>query len=117
MEVILQKLVEKPIEQTPVEIVERKGKGHPDSLCDGAADQLSIELSKYYVKHFGQIMHHNVDKCVLVGGASRADFGGGEILTPIHFIMVGLDMAFDIEEAIDFAFGIFGSDPADDDFR
>ena len=89
MEVILQKLVEKPIEQTPVEIVERKGKGHPDSLCDGAADQLSIELCKYYVKHFGQIMHHNVDKCVLVGGASKADFGGGEILTPIHFIMVG----------------------------
>ena len=89
MEVILQKLVEKPIEQTPVEIVERKGKGHPDSLCDGAADQLSIELCKYYMKHFGQIMHHNVDKCVLVGGASRADFGGGEILTPINFIMVG----------------------------
>ena len=40
------------------------------------------------------------------------EFGG-----TIHFIMVGLDMAFDIEEAIDFAFGIFGSDPADDDFR
>ncbi len=89
MEVILQRLVEKPVEQCPVEIVERKGKGHPDSLCDGAADQLSIELSKYYVKHFGQIMHHNVDKCVLVGGASKADFGGGEILTPINFIMVG----------------------------
>jgi S-adenosylmethionine synthetase len=89
MEVILQRLTGKPIEETPVEIVERKGKGHPDSLCDGASEQLSIELSKYYVKHFGRIMHHNVDKCVLVGGASRADFGGGEVTTPIRFIMVG----------------------------
>lgn len=89
MEVILQRLTGKPIEETPVEIVERKGKGHPDSLCDGAAEQLSIELSKFYLKHFGQIMHHNVDKCVLVGGSSRAEFGGGEVITPINFIMVG----------------------------
>ncbi|HLC45339.1 MAG TPA: methionine adenosyltransferase, partial [archaeon] len=73
----------------PIEIVERKGKGHPDSLTDKAAEELSVALCNYYVEHFGRVLHHNVDKAVLVGGQSTAAFGGGEITEPIYLMLVG----------------------------
>ena len=54
-----------------VEIVERKGIGHPDSIIDGACEAVSIALSKYYLDNFDVIFHHNVDKGLLVGGKSQ----------------------------------------------
>lgn len=77
------------VEQKPVEIVERKGKGHPDSLCDGAAEELSVALSHIYRQEAGRILHHNVDKAVLVGGSSQCCFGGGEVIKPIKLFIVG----------------------------
>lgn len=77
------------VEEVPVEMVERKGRGHPDSLCDRASEELSIALSKFYLKEFGRVLHHNVDKCVLVGGQSQATFGGGEVLEPLYLLLVG----------------------------
>lgn len=77
------------VEEKPVEIVERKGKGHPDSLCDGAAEKLSVALSECYRQAVGRILHHNVDKAVLVGGKSQCWFGGGEIIEPIKLLIVG----------------------------
>lgn len=76
-------------EEMPVEIVERKGKGHPDSLCDGAAEELSVALSEIYRQQTGRILHHNVDKAVLVGGSSKCQFGGGRIIEPIKLYIVG----------------------------
>lgn len=76
-------------EEMPVEIVERKGKGHPDSLCDGAAEELSVALSEIYRQKTGKILHHNVDKAVLVGGSSRANFGGGRVIKPLKLYIVG----------------------------
>ena len=73
----------------PVEFVERKGKGHPDTLSDKASEELSIALCQYYLEKFGRIYHHNVDKCVLVGGQSKAQFGGGEVSEPIYLLLVG----------------------------
>jgi S-adenosylmethionine synthetase len=73
----------------PVEFVERKGKGHPDTLSDRAAEELSIALCDYYLSNFGRIYHHNVDKCVLVGGQSEVSFGGGRITEPIYLMIVG----------------------------
>jgi S-adenosylmethionine synthetase len=72
-----------------VEIVERKGKGHPDSLIDGASEAVSIALCKYYKKEFGKIFHHNVDKGILVGGRSNPSFGGGEVIDPILVMVAG----------------------------
>lgn len=72
-----------------VEIVERKGKGHPDSLIDGASEAVSLGLCDYYLKYFGAILHHNVDKGILVGGKSEARFGGGTILSPIYLMVAG----------------------------
>ncbi len=52
-----------PIEESDFpEIVERKGIGHPDSVCDAAADACSRALCKYYFETFGRYYHHNVDK-------------------------------------------------------
>ncbi|MFW9923336.1 MAG: methionine adenosyltransferase [Candidatus Thorarchaeota archaeon] len=73
----------------PVEIVERKGKGHPDFLCDKASEELSVALSKWYVENLGKIQHHNVDKAVLCGGQSNARIGFGEVLEPIYLLLVG----------------------------
>ena len=73
----------------PYEIVERKGRGHPDSVCDALAENLSIALSRFYLERFGQILHHNVDKALLIGGAARPAFGGGELLEPIEITLAG----------------------------
>ncbi|MFP3159347.1 MAG: methionine adenosyltransferase [Hydrogenobaculum sp.] len=71
------------------EIVERKGIGHPDTICDSLAEELSVELSKLYIKELGAIMHHNVDKALLVGGRAHSKFGGGEVVSPIEIFLVG----------------------------
>jgi S-adenosylmethionine synthetase len=72
-----------------VEIVERKGIGHPDSIIDGACEAVSIALSKYYLDNFDVIFHHNVDKGLLVGGKSQASFGGGKVIDPIYILVAG----------------------------
>ncbi len=74
---------------SPVEIVERKGLGHPDTLCDAIAEHVSARLSRYYLDHFGVILHHNVDKVLLVGGEARASLGGGEVTVPIELYLAG----------------------------
>lgn len=71
----------------PFEVVERKGRGHPDTICDLLADRISFDLSQYYMKTCGQVLHYNLDKALLVGGRSRPQFGGGEILEPAHFFL------------------------------
>lgn len=75
--------------QLPLEIVERKGLGHPDTICDALAENLSIALSRFYLERFGSILHHNVDKALLCGGAARPEFGGGEVLEPIEIYLAG----------------------------
>ncbi len=72
----------------PVEFVERKGKGCQDTLVDRAAEELSIALSQHYLQDFGRIFHHNVDKCVLIGGQADVGFGG-KVNQPIYLLLVG----------------------------
>ena len=77
------------IDDQPVEIVERKGLGHPDSLCDGIAREISREYSRWCKENLGLILHHNFDKVQLVAGESRAHFGGGEMIKPIRIQIAG----------------------------
>jgi len=77
------------VEELKVELVERKGLGHPDYISDAAAEAASRALSKYYIKNFGRILHHNLDKVLLVGGQADPKFGGGEVLHPIYIIVSG----------------------------
>lgn len=78
-----------PTHELPVELVERKGLGHPDYIADAAAEASSVALSKYYMEEFGTILHHNVDKVLVVGGQASPRFGGGEVLHPIYIIVAG----------------------------
>jgi len=71
------------------ELVERKGIGHPDSIADGIAESMSRELSKMYLKEYGQILHHNTDETQIVGGQSAPAFGGGNVLEPVYILLVG----------------------------
>jgi len=75
-----------PLEKQPVEIVERKGVGHPDSMCDAIMDQVSVGLSRAYLEKFGTIMHHNADKSLLVAGNVECRFGGGVVNEPMLLI-------------------------------
>jgi S-adenosylmethionine synthetase len=72
-----------------VEIVERKGVGHPDTICDALAEEICVRLCRVYQERFGTILHHNVDKILLCGGSSRAAFGGGEVLAPVEIYLAG----------------------------
>ena len=76
-------------DDAPVEVVERKGLGHPDTLCDAIAERVSIALSRAYIERFGAVLHHNVDKVLLCGGGSRPRFGGGSITAPIEVYLAG----------------------------
>ena len=89
MDLRIARLGTPPPAQLPLEIVERKGLGHPDTICDSLAENLSIELSRYYLERFGSILHHNVDKALLCGGAARPAFGGGDVLQPIEIYVAG----------------------------
>jgi len=83
---IILELKSQPLEEQPLEICERKGLGHPDSICDAIMNEVSIELSKEYIKRFGTILHHNLDKGLLAAGESIVRFGGGEVIKPILIV-------------------------------
>ena len=85
-DLIIEKLDQIPLEKQRLEIVERKGLGHPDTMCDMILDRVSIELSEEYLKKFGRIMHHNADKSLLVAGEVETRFGGGEVKRPMRLI-------------------------------
>ena len=72
-----------------VEVVERKGLGHPDTICDALAETLSQNLCREYRRRFGEILHHNVDKALLCGGRAAPAFGGGSVLAPVNVYLAG----------------------------
>ncbi|MEM4782178.1 MAG: methionine adenosyltransferase [Halalkalicoccus sp.] len=77
------------VEDQGVEIVERKGLGHPDSICDGVAESVSRALSREYLDRVGKVLHYNTDETQLVAGNAAPAFGGGEMIDPIYLLIVG----------------------------
>ena len=77
------------VEDQDVEIVERKGLGHPDSLCDGIAEHVSQALAREYLDRVGKVLHYNTDETQLVAGRSAPAFGGGEVIDPIYLLITG----------------------------
>ena len=84
-----------------VEIVERKGLGHPDTICDLVMERVSQALSQAYLKHYGRILHHNCDKGLLVAGQVERRFGGGRVIEPMRLVIgdrATLVKEFDVAE-------------------
>lgn len=70
-----------------VEIVERKGTGHPDQICDSVMEAISVALCREYLDRFGTILHHNIDKGLLAAGRVEKRFGGGRVTRPMELII------------------------------
>ena len=77
------------VEDETVEIVERKGLGHPDSICDGIAEHVCESLARAYLDRVGEVLHFNTDETQLVAGRAAPAFGGGEVIEPIYILVVG----------------------------
>lgn len=71
------------------ELVERKGVGHPDTMCDSIAERASRNYSKYCLKEFGNPANHWFDKVMLIGGEADVDYGRGVIIKPYTIIFAG----------------------------
>lgn len=85
----IETLMRKPVKKMKIELVERKGLGHPDHIIDAVCEEISKSLSRYYLKKYGMILHHNVDKGLIVGGESEPKFGGGVLTKPIEMYIAG----------------------------
>jgi S-adenosylmethionine synthetase len=70
-----------------VEIVERKGLGHPDTICDLVMERVSVALSQAYIERFGSVLHHNCDKGLLVAGEVQRNYGGGRVVEPMRLVI------------------------------
>lgn len=77
----------KSITEHGVEIVERKGTGHPDQICDSIMEAISVALCRVYLERFGRVLHHNIDKGLLAAGKVKRRFGGGRVLQPMTLII------------------------------
>lgn len=84
--VFVNKLGRIALEDQPLEICERKGLGHPDTICDSVMNQISVDLSKEYINKFGVVLHHNVDKSLLAAGVATPAFNGGKVTEPMKFV-------------------------------
>ncbi len=80
---------EMPVPMRKIELVERKGIGHPDSVADALAEEVSKALCKMYKKEFGTVLHHNTDETQIAAGQASPKFGGGDIIDPSYILLVG----------------------------
>lgn len=89
MEVTVGPLPSRPVESLSFEVVERKGVGHPDTLCDAIAERASAHYSRYCLSTFGALAHHWFDKVLLVGGEASISFGQGELVRGYTVVFAG----------------------------
>lgn len=85
--ILLEELRQAPVERQRIELVERKGKGHPDTICDAVAEEISLALCREYQAAFGRILHHNTDKGMLVAGRTLPRLGGGQVAEPMRLVV------------------------------
>jgi len=84
--IIVSPLRQVPLEEQRIEVVERKGLGHPDTICDSIMNEVSVALSREYLKKAGTVLHHNIDKSLLAAGEVETRFKGGIVKKPMKLI-------------------------------
>jgi S-adenosylmethionine synthetase len=87
MNLVLEAIAGTPVSRRRIELVERKGLGHPDTICDSVAEAAAVALGRMYLDHLGAIAHYNFDKALLVAGRCVKRFGGGEVTRPVELII------------------------------
>ena len=85
--IVIESLRGMPVSKRRIELVERKGIGHPDTICDSLVEAVAIGLNRMYLERLGTIAHYNVDKALLIAGQSQVWFGGGEVRRSAQFIV------------------------------
>lgn len=75
--------------ELPVEVVERKGVGHPDTLADGIAELASIRYSRHCLDTVGAVLHHNLDKVAVFGGRAAFSDTDGVYDRPLRVVFGG----------------------------
>jgi len=78
--ILLEEMCQPPMDRQQIELVERKGIGHPDTMCDAIMEAVSVALCKEYRASFGRVLHFNIDKGMLSAGRSAPHLGGGKVL-------------------------------------
>lgn len=76
-------------EERYLEIVERKGIGHPDTLADKLAEECSRVYSKYCMDNFGCVLHHNIDKLYIGAGLFKYENNEIKMYEPIKIEING----------------------------
>jgi S-adenosylmethionine synthetase len=94
--IVVAALSDVPVERRRVELVERKGLGHPDTICDCLVEAVALALNRMYLDRLGAIAHYNVDKALLVAGEARKGFGSGRIVRPMELV-IGDRATFEVE--------------------
>ena len=84
---VLQRAAGPKTSDLEVEIVERKGLGHPDTLCDTIMERVAQALARMYLERTGAVRHFNCDKALLVAGDVNHAWGGVSVLEPMRLIM------------------------------
>ena len=86
----VEEVEEDPIENMETEVVERKGLGHPDTICDNIAEKVSKILCREYKHRFGEILHHNTDEVQLVAGNANPEPGEeNDLDEQIYILLAG----------------------------
>ncbi len=75
--------------EAPVEVVERKGVGHPDTLADAIAELASIRYSQHCLSVAGAVLHHNLDKVAVLGGRAVFTDTDGVYDRPLRVVFGG----------------------------
>ena len=84
---VVEALTDTPVARRRQEIVERKGLGHPDTICDSIVEAISVDLNRMYLDQLGAIPHYNVDKALLIAGRCAKGFGSGRVTLPMELIV------------------------------
>ncbi len=89
MELVVRTLAPIDSGDRDIEVVEHKGLGHPDTMCDALAESFGAALARHYLDRFGALLHFNVDKALLCGGTATPAFRGGEVNAPLRIVLAG----------------------------
>jgi S-adenosylmethionine synthetase len=84
---VIEALSSRTTAERTFEIVERKGLGHPDSICDAVMESAARGLARAYLETFGSLQHFNLDKGLLAAGSASPRFGGGTIEAPMKLVL------------------------------